>query len=49
MILEKSIIFNTFILQLIMLIIEYGNLEKKKSVIFLMKFFLKLISTKNIT
>lgn len=49
MILEKSIIFNTFILQLIMLIIEYGNLEKKKSVIFLMKFSLKLISTKNIT
>lgn len=49
MILKKSIIFNTFILQLIMLIIEYFNLEKKKSVIFLMKFSLKLISTKNIT
>lgn len=44
MILKKPILFNTFILQLIMLIIEFGK-EKK---CYINEFSLKLISTKNI-
>ena len=39
MILEKSIIFNTFILQLIMLIIEFG---KKKKCYILNEIFFKI-------